>query len=407
MSTVHAQGIVDVAIVGGGPGGLALAVGLLRANDQLKVKVFERASALRPVGSFVVIYPYGHRALEVVDPVASEWLSSKTPMPATGVLLDSEGKVVNTISLKPPSTDGGCRTAVGWYELQQELLKHLPEGIVHLGHEFERYEEDGDGVTVHFKNCKEPIRAKIMVGCDGFFSSVRMECLRDGRPTFGGSVLWRGRLPWREGMLREDASHQWSGNQRVGLLMPIQDGIMGWSAVAKIEELEACGVDYRVEGRTRASVSFSEEADESLKERCLRVFGNFAPAFVDVVKDTEDGAVLETGIFHRSAEEIPEDGWGRGHVTLLGDAAHPLRPTGEGLNMALEDAAVLAAEIKQKGVTVEALRTYEASRGPRLKAVAAYTAAYVMNSYKPGSVALPMTAEEFEEMKDSLVLQPL
>jgi 2-polyprenyl-6-methoxyphenol hydroxylase-like FAD-dependent oxidoreductase len=61
----------------------------------------------------------------------------------------------------------------------------LGAGMVHVGHEFERYEENDDHVTVYFRDRPDPVRAKLLVGCDGFFSPVRRECLRDGPPTFG------------------------------------------------------------------------------------------------------------------------------------------------------------------------------------------------------------------------------
>lgn len=40
-----------------------------------------------------------------------------------------------------------------------------------------------------------------------------------------GAVLWRGRLDWREGLPWETI-YSWSGDERNGLLMPIQDRIL-------------------------------------------------------------------------------------------------------------------------------------------------------------------------------------
>jgi 2-polyprenyl-6-methoxyphenol hydroxylase-like FAD-dependent oxidoreductase len=45
--------------------------------------------------------------------------------------------------------------------------------------------------------------------------------------------------------------------------------------------------------------------------------------------------------------------------------------TGDALSMTLEDAAVLVEELKDKSITEDALRAYEANRGPRLKIVLA------------------------------------
>ena len=69
-------------------------------------------------------------------------------------------------------------------------------------------------------------------------------------------------------------------------------------------------------------------------QRCLQVLSHAGldEKWADlrkIVEATDPDAVLEHGTYTRPAEAIPDDGWGKGRVTLLGDAAHPLRPTGE------------------------------------------------------------------------------
>jgi 2-polyprenyl-6-methoxyphenol hydroxylase-like FAD-dependent oxidoreductase len=62
--------------------------------------------------------------------------------------------------------------------------------------------------------------------------------------------------------------------------------------------------------------------------------------------------------------------WGKGRVTLLGDAAHPITPNvGQGACLAIEDAACLAkALLEQPGVAV-AFRAYEARRRGRTASI--------------------------------------
>jgi salicylate hydroxylase len=59
--------------------------------------------------------------------------------------------------------------------------------------------------------------------------------------------------------------------------------------------------------------------------------------------------------------------WGKGPVTLLGDAAHPMLPyLAQGAAMAIEDAAVLAAALAARpDDAAAALRRYEQARGSR------------------------------------------
>ena len=66
-------------------------------------------------------------------------------------------------------------------------------------------------------------------------------------------------------------------------------------------------------------------------QRCLQVLSSCRETWSDLVRMVEAtpaDAILEHGTYTRPAEAIPDEGWGRGPVTLLGDAAHPLRPTG-------------------------------------------------------------------------------
>jgi salicylate hydroxylase len=61
--------------------------------------------------------------------------------------------------------------------------------------------------------------------------------------------------------------------------------------------------------------------------------------------------------------------WGKGHATLLGDAAHPMLPyLAQGAAMAIEDAAVLGDCMgRQADDPAAALRAYEARRHARTR----------------------------------------
>lgn len=51
-----------------------------------------------------------------------------------------------------------------------------------------KYEEDEEGVTVQFDHGQPSVRAKILIGADGYFSRVRKQCLNDGPPMFAVST---------------------------------------------------------------------------------------------------------------------------------------------------------------------------------------------------------------------------
>jgi 2-polyprenyl-6-methoxyphenol hydroxylase-like FAD-dependent oxidoreductase len=80
------------------------------------------------------------------------------------------------------------------------------------------------------------------------------------------------------------------------------------------------------------------------------------------VEATEPRAVLWNDIVDRP----PSRAWGRGRVTLVGDAIHPTTPNlGQGACMALEDAVVLAASLRTEPDLERALRAYERARRAR------------------------------------------
>ncbi|MCH8168344.1 MAG: FAD-dependent monooxygenase, partial [Proteobacteria bacterium] len=62
--------------------------------------------------------------------------------------------------------------------------------------------------------------------------------------------------------------------------------------------------------------------------------------------------------------------WVDGPVVLIGDAAHPMLPfMAQGAAMALEDVAVLVAEVQAGGDLAEALLAHEERRWPRVARV--------------------------------------
>ncbi|HUA84242.1 MAG TPA: FAD-dependent monooxygenase [Bryobacteraceae bacterium] len=74
------------------------------------------------------------------------------------------------------------------------------------------------------------------------------------------------------------------------------------------------------------------------------------------IASTPEDSILK----HAAFDLAPLERWGRGPVTLLGDAAHPCTPNlGQGGCMALEDALALAKSLSTNASIETALRRYE------------------------------------------------
>ena len=90
------------------------------------------------------------------------------------------------------------------------------------------------------------------------------------------------------------------------------------------------------------------------------------PEIGEIISATAEYDILTLPIYDRR----PLSWWGRGRVTLLGDAAHPMLPSlGQGANAAIEDALVLAHALTHQTDPDSALRSYERRRLGRTTAL--------------------------------------
>jgi 2-polyprenyl-6-methoxyphenol hydroxylase-like FAD-dependent oxidoreductase len=78
-----------------------------------------------------------------------------------------------------------------WDRLQRLMRATIDEAHYHLGHTFERVEQDGSGVIVHFAGGRSE-RADALIGGDGIRSSVREQVAPAVQPIYSGYYIWRG-----------------------------------------------------------------------------------------------------------------------------------------------------------------------------------------------------------------------
>jgi 2-polyprenyl-6-methoxyphenol hydroxylase-like FAD-dependent oxidoreductase len=121
-------------------------------------------------------------------------------------------------------------------------------------------------------------------------------------------------------------------------------------------------------------------ANEARVEDARQILNGRLPAFEERFRAILSASKPDELRFDRLFERQPLGDWGRGRVTLLGDAAHPVLPhTGQGAAQAMEDAVALGLVMSRGDDVVAALRRYEAVRrlrtaefirlGPRLARV--------------------------------------
>lgn len=86
-------------------------------------------------------------------------------------------------------------------------------------------------------------------------------------------------------------------------------------------------------------------AGQAAKARCLQAMSGASEAVLALIAATPAATLVEHGVYIRPADSISADSFGRGRVVIMGDAAHPLRPTGQGYNQTVEDAHALGAAL--------------------------------------------------------------
>lgn len=339
----------NVAIVGGGIGGLSAALSLQRAG--VDVSVYERAPELREVGAGLIVSEPAMRGLAfvgVADGVRA--LAGKFPEHGYHTLKHyATGEVLQA----PFISDTGPYRTCAMH--RADLLSVLVEGVlandpgcVHLDHEFAGLEQDDTGpVRLSFTN-GATVSADVVIGADGGASEVRSCVFGNEAVGFTGKVSYRGLVP-------QD------------LVTPEIDSLSGSYFLGP----ERMFLTYYVRGTDFLNVvahsrqlGWAEEgwSIPATNAELLELYSTFCKPVHDVINAIPPENLFKWALRDRS----PCPRWVSGRVALLGDAAHPMLPfLGQGGNQAIEDGTVLGRCFAASVSIDDALARYEAARKDR------------------------------------------
>ncbi len=337
---------MDIAIIGAGPGGLSAAHAL--ANRGFTVGVFEQAQVLRPIGAALGLAEQGYAALNDISPALSQQVRAQATNPKRQLLMRPNGEVL--FADESPMA-GTSFTWLGWYNLQACLYKALPDSAqLNCDHSLIEFVSEPDTpIRLKFHNQADRF-ARVLVGADGYHSVVRKQTVGDGPPLYTGTMTWRGVLPRQALAPLADPFIEGAGFQ---LVVGNQKNF--W--------MKDAGADQIAWGGTAPQAN--PEKSESALKTVLQVFEGWPPIVQQMIRATDPLSIIETGVFDRE----PVTQWGDGQcVTLLGDAAHPIRPAlGKGTTLAFEDAVTLAnvldgVTLTDRSAVSAALSSYEHQR---------------------------------------------
>lgn len=385
---------MDIAIVGGGIGGLVTALALQAKGHE--PFIHESAPEMRELGVGINLLPHAVRVLDELG--LADKLGEIGIRTAELVYVSKHGR---EIWREPRGLEAGYRwpqISINRGRLHGLLLEtakqRLGPDAVMTGHHLSELHNDPlrPGLRFVDRTTGRPIhsrRCDIAIGADGIHSAVRAHLYPDeGPPLWNGAILWRAVVesaPFLSGRSMVMAGH---ANQKF-VCYPISKAhheagrsLTNW--VAELRFDPAAG--FRRE-------DWNRQAD---KAAFLPAFRDWRFDWLDVPALIEAaGEVLEYPMVDRD----PVERWSFGRVTLLGDAAHPMYPIGSnGASQAILDAEALARALSEHEDPVAALQAYEAERlGP--------TAAIVRANRGQGPEQVMQMVEErapdgFERLED-------
>lgn len=366
----------SVLIAGAGIGGLAMALSLLRRGTDCDV--FEQASELREVGAGLWISMNGVRVLKDLD-LTKQIEQNCIAAERRDIRLWSNG---DSWPLYNRSSDAAGNQP--YLLLRAHLLKILVEGVrrlkpsaIHLNAHVVGFSQYDEGVRVKLAD-GAGVKGRALIGADGAHSKVRQGLIGNIESQYTNAIAWRGLVPVDRlaPHQREHVVSTWIGPTAHVTAYPVR-----W------QDTELMTFSGQVDRADWLLESWSEKGSV---EECLKDFVGWHSDIIELVKNVD--TLNKWGLFVRPSL----DTWSKGRVTLLGDACHSMLPyLGQGVNMALEDAAVLARCLdEQPNDLAAAFRTYQDLRFDRTTKVVK-SAAGMLPVFHNQALATPKTAGDY------------
>lgn len=346
---------MDIAIIGGGIAGLALAIGLHRRG--IPSRVFETAPKVREIGVGITLLPHAMREiteLGLLDAIKASGIETGKSefYNRFGQKLYGEPRgIAAGYALPEVAINRGRLHAI----LYAEAVARLGAERVQADRTLIDLEQSTGSVTLSFKETSTraalpPVQADIAIGCDGVNSTTRKIFYPDDKVVFTGINTWRGvtrRKPILDGRTYFRIGSLRTGKIVVYPIADFDDGsgdqLINW--VAEIERPASTMNDWNKGGR----------------------LADFLPTFESWQFDWLDVGALIRGadpiLEYPMVDKDPLSQWTFGRVTLAGDAAHPMYPRGSnGSAQGLIDARTLSDLLASGGDPLDALKAYEAAR---------------------------------------------
>jgi 2-polyprenyl-6-methoxyphenol hydroxylase-like FAD-dependent oxidoreductase len=334
-----------VAIIGGGIGGVALAVACL--HRRIPFTLYERDSNFNARSQgYGLTLQQASKAIEGLGIFSLE----EGVVSTRHLVHTTEGKVIGEWGVRKwiqsdvKTSPKRSNVHIARQSLRLALIEQLGgHDVIQWGHQlvdFEECEDEGVNLSFQVDGKIKMVKADLVVGADGIRSSVRRLLIgEDITPLrYLGCIVILGICPLEalEGLdssLLDSATvfQTANGNERIYIMPYTSDSVM-WQLSFPMTEEEA--------------IALSAQGPQALKEEACRRTQWHDP-IPQILTATLDAQISGYPVYDRELleAELLKKG---GQVTLIGDAAHPMSPfKGQGANQALLDALSLARGISR------------------------------------------------------------
>ncbi|KAG5182534.1 zeaxanthin epoxidase chloroplast precursor [Tribonema minus] len=325
-----------VILAGGGVGGLLAAKYLKQSG--FDVTVFEKTDSFKRFGGPIQLASNALSTIKAIDPKLFESLMKKftfTGVRTNGIMDGLRTEWYTKFDAITAAADMRGLPYTGVVDrpdLQAILLEDLGENVVHNANTVCGYRNTDNGVEVLLEGGKT-MHGDVLIGADGIWSQVRAqmwdEPVKNGKnsgATYSGYTVFAGETIYEPRDYWDVGYKVYIGPGQYFVTSDIGQGRMQWYAFLALP----------------AGTKARDDNILYLKDR----FKGWSEDISEALDATSNNDVEQRDLYDRRPSVMRS--WSDGHVTLMGDACHPMMPNlGQGGCQAMEDGYVLTNMLKE------------------------------------------------------------
>ncbi|ATL95016.1 hypothetical protein CK911_01160 [Aeromonas sp. CU5] len=302
---------INVAIVGAGLNGLALALSLRVFG--IDATVYEKSDKPRIDGTGIIMWPEGMQVLAALTDAAKVKNLGNTIDILTTATFSSE--ILSRISMR--QIGGKVNADVGLFhrrELYQLLLDTYGAEKIVTG---QHCTVENDVILLN----GEPLIADVIVGVDGVFSQVRKFVAPHVALRYPNVYCCRGMVDYYNPALSDNECYVFAGIRSRIVTYTYNRETHGkyWFAACRVNSGEALN-----------------------KQKILDQFSSYSTYLLEMIEKTPEDKILPSQL----VDIAPFEQWSRGNAVLLGDSCCAVLPTmGIGFSLGIENAFILAQSL--------------------------------------------------------------